>query len=353
MPRPETVDGARAPRISRRTLVLTPLSLLLAAALLAWLMPRATGVPWSRVARTLGEAPPLALAALPLLALVALGASAVGLRTAIPHLALSRAVPASAATTALSVAVPGGSTLAVGVLYALARREGARRTEVLAGIAAVTAAETAVGLLLVPLGVGALLLGGPTSLRGAPLAALAALSVGCLLVLAAGALALRRPVLAGILARLERGLDEMGLAHLAEGRVRAGAVLEIRDAAVARLRAHGAAILGAPLAVRAAQAAALLVALRAVGLEVPVPQAIAVFVLGRLLALVPLTPGGAGLAETGSAAALIALGHDPAASGAAAVLMTVTTLLIPVALGLLAVPALRRARLAPAGDEQV
>lgn len=352
MPRPETADGARAPRVSRRTLVLTPLSLLLAAVLLAWLMPRVTGVPWSRVARALGEAPPLALVALALLALVALGASAVGLRAAIPRLALSRALPASAATTALSVAVPGGSTLAVGVLYALARREGARRTDVLAGIAAATAAEVAVGLLLAPLGAVALVLTGSTALGGAPLAALVALSAGCLLALAAGVLALRRSALAGVLARLESGLDAMGLAHLAGGGVRADTVLEIRDAAAARLRARGTAILGAPLAVRAAQAAALLVALRAVGLDVPLLQVVAVFVLGRLLALVPLTPGGAGLAETGSAAALIALGHDPAASGAAAVLVTVTTLLVPVALGLLAAPALQRARLMPTGEEQ-
>lgn len=340
MPRPETVDGADAPRISRRTLILTPLSILLAAVLLAWLMPRATGVSWARVGEVLATTSPRALAALVALAAVALLAGSLGLRAAM-GLGLRTAVPASAAATALSVAVPGGSTLAVGGLYALSRRAGRSRTDVLAGIAASTAAEAAVGLLLLPLGVGALLLGGPTGLGTCAVAALVALAAASVVALVAGAALLRGAVLAPLAARLERVIADAGADHLLGGRVTAEGVLAVRDAAAKHLRTHPITILGAPLAVRLVQAVALLVALRSVGLEVPPLQALAVFVLGRLLALVPLTPGGTGLAETGSAAALVALGHDPAASGAAAILVSITTVLVPVLLGLLAVPALR------------
>ena len=63
---------------------------------------------------------------------------------------------------------------------------------------------------------------------------------------------------------------------------------------------------------------------------------LAVFALGRVLSLVPLTPGGAGITETVGAAALVALGVSAADAAGAMLLLMVTMLLVPLLLGALA-----------------
>lgn len=333
-----------APRLTGRRIALTAASCVLALALLAWLMPRATGVGWAAVLAALRTAPPLSLALLVLLALGALGAGAVGTAGAFRGLGVRRAAPISAVATAVTVAVPGGATIAAGLLYAAARRAGVSRADAAAGIGLMTVAETAAGLLLVPVGALCLLLGAPALLGHGAGIGLAALAVVCLLCLVAGALLLRRDPLARLLEGAREGLEGLGLARMLDGRLDVADVLDVRDRAAARLRTHGALVLGAPLLIRALQLAALLVALEATGIAVAVPQAVGVLVLGRLLALLPLTPGGAGLAEAGSAALLVALGADRAGSGAAAVLVSAMTLLVPVLLGVLAAPIALRQR---------
>lgn len=333
-----------APRLTRSRLALTAASCVLALALLAVLMPRATGVGWDAVLAALRAAPPLSLALLVLLAFGALGASATGTAGAIRGLGLRRALPASAAATAVSVAVPGGATIAAGLLYAVSRRAGVSRADTIAGLVAVTVAEAAVGLLLVPVGALCLLLGAPGLLGPGAAAALIALGLLCPAVLAAGALVLRPAPLRRLLEGAREGLEGLGLGRVVEGRVDIDDVLDVRERVASRLRTHGAIVLGAPLAIRLLQLGALLVALHAVGVVVPSAQAVGVLVLGRLLALVPITPGGAGLAEAGSAALLVALGAERAASGAASVLVSVMTLLVPVVLGVLAAPAVLRRR---------
>lgn len=321
-------------RISARTVVLTAASVVLALVLLGWGLPAVTGTSWRRIAEVVAAAPAGALALLPVLALVALGAGALGLSAAVAGLPRRDAVPLSALSTAVSVTVPGGSTLALGLLYAAGRRRGVGAAALVVGVALITAADLGAGLLLAPAGALGYALSGSGALGGGAVAAvwvLAALSAAALV---AGVLLVRRRTLAALLTGV---LDGLGALLGARGSSWSSAtVLARRDEAALRLRAHTPGILLPPLVVRACQFAALVVALDAVGLEVPLPLAVAVFALGRLLALIPLTPGGTGIAETGSAAALIALGFDAGAAASAAVLVSVTTLLTPLALGLLA-----------------
>ena len=60
---------------------------------------------------------------------------------------------------------------------------------------------------------------------------------------------------------------------------------------------------------------------------------LAVFALGRVLALVPLTPGGAGISETVSGAVLVALGVASADAAAAMLLLLVAMLVVPLLAG--------------------
>lgn len=327
-------DAARA---TPRTVVLTLGSALLAAALLGWGLPRLTGVPWGRILDTAAAAPGWALVALPLLALAALGLGALALGTALEGIGALRAVMLSAVTTAISLAVPGGSMIALGLVHVTARRAGLRLPAIVTGLALVLLPQAAAGALLVPIGVLGYLLGDVHPLSGITTALLV---VGALLYIAAAvgvALLLRRGPFARLVGFAVDRLagDDSDDPEVLDPAQWAPVVLDARDRTAARLRAHAGVLLGAPLLVLALQCGALAVAARAAGLDVPAPMTLAVFALGRVLALVPLTPGGAGLVESGSALALMGFGQPDAGSATAAVLLSITTLLAPLALGLL------------------
>lgn len=69
------------------------------------------------------------------------------------------------------------------------------------------------------------------------------------------------------------------------------------------------------------------------GIELPFGQLFAAYAIGRLLTAVGVTPGGLGVTETGTAAALVAWGADPAAAMAGVVLFSIFTHLMEIPLG--------------------
>ncbi len=75
--------------------------------------------------------------------------------------------------------------------------------------------------------------------------------------------------------------------------------------------------------------------LRITGVEMFYGQIFAAYAIGRLLTAVGVTPGGLGVTETATAAALVAWGADPAPAMAAVVLFSVYTHLMEVPLGAL------------------
>ena len=80
----------------------------------------------------------------------------------------------------------------------------------------------------------------------------------------------------------------------------------------------------------------LLVALRHVGVsnaEVAWPEVLAAFSFVRLISALPITPGGLGVVELGTTAALIAAGGEEARVVAAVLVFRLLTFLLPVPLG--------------------
>ncbi|WP_338748423.1 lysylphosphatidylglycerol synthase transmembrane domain-containing protein [Janibacter alittae] len=69
------------------------------------------------------------------------------------------------------------------------------------------------------------------------------------------------------------------------------------------------------------------------GVELPFGQLFAAYAIGRLLTAVGVTPGGLGVTEAGTVAALVAWGADPAAAMAGVVIFTIFTHLLEVPLG--------------------
>lgn len=325
---PADVDLDSRPRIPTGRIVTGALSLLLLIALLALALPWASGASWQEILQVLLGAPVWAVPVIALLGACALGLEALTVRTAVTGSRYSSALLGHTASNGLGLAVPGGSVLGLGLLAWILRRAGSAVPVILTGVLVASAVEMVISSFLVPLvGLGAYALGSATgtaqiALPGAIWAAAVAV-LGAVLALVLMMLLLRREVLAGLIARFGDQIPE----HIAD------AVLVQRDALVETLRQRPAALLAPTFAARVLQWAALLLAFEAVGAEVPLLLTVAVFALGRLLALVPVTPGGAGISEAVGAGALVALGVGPADAASAMLLMLVCTLVVPLLAG--------------------
>ncbi len=92
-------------------------------------------------------------------------------------------------------------------------------------------------------------------------------------------------------------------------------------------------LIAGSLAYTAAQVVLLGVSLHAVGLVLPTTALIAAAAIERLGTVIPLTPGGAGVAEAGTIAWLIALGLDPTQAVAGVVLYRTFVVVMEIPIG--------------------
>ena len=318
------LDAERPPRATAGKVVAQLVSALLVIALLAWALPWATGASWGEIAGAFSSLPLWAVPAMALLGVGALLLESLTVRAALPGSRWSPALQGHAASSATA----GGSILGLTLMGWILRRAGLALPVILTGIMAASLVEMALTSVLIPvIGLGAYALSSSLApagiaLPGALWAALLAV-LGALLALAATALLLRRSVLTWLLAHSGQSVPENIAAQ----------ILRIRDSVVEVLR-HRAAALTLPTAgARLLQWGALLLAIEAVGAEVPLLLTVAIFALGRVLSLVPLTPGGAGVTEAVGGAALVALGVGSAQAASAMLLLLVTMLLVPLVCG--------------------
>lgn len=325
------LDAERPPRLSPGRLVAGSLSGVLVIALLAWALPWATGASWAEIGGSLSSLPLWALPTMVVLGVAALLLESLTVRAALPGSRWTPALLGHAASSATALAVPGGSVLGLGLLGWILRRSGLALPLIFTGIIAASLVEMVITSVLIPLlGLAAYALSSllaPTgiTLPGALWAALVAV-LGAVLALALTAVLLRRSVLAKLLTQFGESLPE----HLA------AEILTQRDALVQMLRRRALQLVAPTIGARLLQWVALLVAIEAVGATVPLALTVAIFALGRVLSLVPLTPGGAGVSEAVGAAALVALGVGAAESAAAMLLLLVTMLIVPLLGGALA-----------------
>ncbi|MDN5688429.1 MAG: flippase-like domain-containing protein [Brachybacterium sp.] len=329
---PSDLDLEHRPTVSPGKIVTGVLSLLLVVAVLVWGLPWVVGVNWAQIGAALAAVPAWAPIAVALLGLLALALEALTVRTAVDGARYPSALLGQTASAGMGLALPGGSVLGLGLLGWILRRSGITVVVIVTGIIAASLVEMVITSILVPLlGLGAYALSSwlaPTgvSLPGALWAGLVAV-LGAVLALALTVIVLRRRVLTRLLRRF---------GELIPSRY-AAVILAQRDALILLLRRRAAALLLPTLAARAAQWVALLLAIEAVGAEVPLLLTVAVFALGRVLSLVPVTPGGAGISETVLAAALVGLGVAAAEAAAAMMLMLVATLVVPLLAGAISI----------------
>lgn len=329
---PEELDIEQPPRVSAGKIVTGALSVLLVAAVLAWILPWATGAQWPQIIDTLLQAPAWALPAVALLGAGALALEGLTVRTAVSGSRYSSALLGHTASTGMGLALPGGSVVGLALMGWILRRAGLAVPVIVTGIIAASLVEMVITSILIPVvglgayAAGSLLAPAGIALPGAIWAALLAV-LGAVIALALTMVLLRRAVLTSILDRL----GDMIPPHISS------MALTQRDALVAMLRRRAVPLVLPTLAARVLQWAALLVAIDAVGADVPLLLTVAIFALGRVLSLVPVTPGGAGITETVGAAALVALGVGAADAAAAMLLLLIATLVVPLVAGAIAV----------------
>lgn len=277
------------------------LRLVLAVAMVsggAWVVLHGVaGVASSAVARVVGDVGLGHLAILALIWAAGLGMYSVVLSSAMPGLTAGRTLTVNITGSAVANVVPLGGALATALNWRMLNGWGHSNAAFVAYSTVTNALAVVMKLALPVVAVGCLM---AASAR-VPLV-LWWTAIVCAAVLAAGT--------AATVWLSRRSPSPASAGHRYRQRVAgflAGSGEQIRHI----VRRRWAWLLAGSVAYTAAQVVLLGASLRAVGLVVPAAPLIAAAAIERLGTIIPLTPGGAGVAEAGTIAWLIAAGLDP------------------------------------------
>ncbi|MFC7487620.1 lysylphosphatidylglycerol synthase transmembrane domain-containing protein [Knoellia sp. CPCC 206453] len=283
----------------------------LTLAALWWALPRVAGVGWSAIWTVLGSISPGTALVLAVLWMAGLLAHSFVLTAALPGLSRRRALTLNLTGSAVSNVLPFGGALGLALNLSMVRAWRFRRSSY-ATFVLVTSIWDVLAKLALPVvamafmtAAGAL----PTSSLRSGAVLGSSLLVAVMALTAAG---LSSDRLAGraarVVAPVARRLGRLDQGSPAQLDAR---LLEARDRVRQVVLTRWAQLTTGMLGYVALQGLLLWFCLRAVGLTEPVYAVLAALAADRLLSLIPLTPGGAGFAEVGAAATLIACGADP------------------------------------------
>lgn len=312
-------------------------SLAVLATILVVVLPSVTGASWDSAMRALSLVSLPTLTALTALWLVGLWAYSFVLAASLPGLTKGQGFVLNLVGSGVSNLVPFGGALGVGVTWTMARQYGFTNRAI--GLyTGVTGVWNILARLALPLaGLAALLVVG-ARVSGAVVVASGIGAVLCALVIALMVAALTSERFG---ARLVAAVVSAtaALARLV-GRTAPedldSALMSQRESAVELLRRGRGGLVVGMLAYLVLQGVLMWACLAAVGSDLGWAEVTAGYALGRMLTTVVITPGGTGFAETGTAAALIALGGDPVVTVAGVLLFSFFTFACEIPGGLLA-----------------
>ena len=308
-------------------------ALAVALAALWWALPKIAGVGWSAIGAVVGGISPLEALLLGAVWMAGLFAHSFVLTAALPGLSRRRALTLNLTGSAVSNVVPFGGALGLALNLSMIRSWRFHRSSY-ATFVVVTNIWDVLGKLALPvLAVGVMNARGPLP---TPALRSGAMVGACLLVtflvVVAGVVCNDRIALAAVrvvapsFAGVRRRSDTMRPSSRmpSSRRGRGSARWSWRGWAQLTIGMVGYVAL---------QGALLWCCLRAVGLDEPVYAVLAALAADRLLSLIPLTPGGAGFAEVGAAATLIACGAAPLAVTAGVLLYRAFIFLLEIPVG--------------------
>lgn len=291
------------------------------------LLPRAVGTSWSTVGTTLGQISLIGVGALAVVWITGLWAHSWVLAASLPGLTKRRGLTLSLTGSAVANVLPLGGAVGTGLNYAMTRRWGFS-PGAFGGFLAVTtllnvvAKLGVVGLMLALtplLHTSAALPVGRTSLLLIPVV-LALAAVGWFLASPRAAAATGRAVDRAV--RLVR--RNSNTRH---------SLPQLRTSMLSVFRGGWRPMTLGMVAYLALQLALLWLCFALLGSSISLPVLMTGLAVERLLTLITITPGGAGVVEVGTAAALVALGGDPVAVTAGLVLFRGFTYLLEIPVG--------------------
>jgi uncharacterized membrane protein YbhN (UPF0104 family) len=298
-----------------------------AAAATLVLLPRAVGTTWTSVGGLLGQVSLAGIIALSVVWIAGLFSHSFVLAASLPGLSKRRGLTLSLTGSAVSNVLPLGGAAGTGLNFAMTRRWGFSSTS-FAGFLAVSTLVNVVAKL----GVVAVAL----ALIPAVHTALPAGRTGLLLlpVLAALALVAWALLSAPVAAWCGRGLDRL-VGSVRSGRRSAleSSLPELRLSILRVFRGGWVPMSAGMIGYLFLQAALLWLCFHVLGASLGAGAVLAGLAVERLLTLIPITPGGAGVVEVGTTAALIALGGDPAIMTAGLLLYRGFTYLLEIPVG--------------------
>ncbi len=330
-----TADGAPAAHEwSPRRIAQAVIGLGLAVALLVWGLPYFAKTSWAEIWASLQAVPFAHVVGFQALMLIGLYCYTFTLTGALKGLTHGRALILNLCGSSVSNLLPGGGAVGLAATYAMCRSWGFtnRSTSTMAIVTGIWNVLSRIALPLIA--IVALWWGNRDLPPALADAAIAGMVTGLVVI----------GVLVAVIAseaqaqRVGRLLDR-ALAPLFRRRKR-GATMSV-DQLVRDMRAritdtvrHGwiAMTLGM-IGFFGVYYLLFVVIMRDVGVDRPLGILFAAFAIGRLLTAVGITPGGLGVTETATAAALVGWGADPAAATAGVVLFSVITHLMEVPLG--------------------
>ena len=253
-------------------------------------------VAWSDVAALLRHVPPEQLALLTLIWLGGLVVYSLVLSAALPGLGVPRSLLLNLSGSAVSNVIPLGGAAGTALNWRMVTRWGHSGTAFAAFCLLTNGLDVLTKLLLPLVAVAGLLL-----VSAHVPATLWVMAACCGGVLVAGA------IVEAFVSRISGG-SRIGYGFL--GRLH-GQLRESWQGTAQLLKADAPRLLGASFGYIAAQVALLDVSLQTAGLHPPVTVVVMAAAIERLGTLIPITPGGTGVAEVGAIAWLIGTGLPP------------------------------------------
>jgi uncharacterized protein (TIRG00374 family) len=309
-----------------RRAIISLLTCIATAALLV-LLPRAVGTSWATVGSILGRIPPIGLAALAVVWIAGLWAHSWVLAASLPGLTKRRGLTLSLTGSAVANVLPLGGAVGTGLNYAMTRRWGFT-PGAFGGFLAVTTLLNVVAKLGV-VGIALALTPILHTSTALPVGRTSLLLIPVLAALVAVGWYLASPGTAVVAGRaLDRVIRLVRRTSNAQH-----SLPQLRNSMLRVFRGGWRPMTLGMVAYLALQLALLWLCFTLLGTSISLPVLVTGLAVERLLTLIPITPGGAGVVEVGTAAALVALGGDPAAVTAGLVLFRGFTYLLEIPVG--------------------
>jgi uncharacterized protein (TIRG00374 family) len=333
-----TLDAEFQPEVRRltwRQVVQSVLGIVMAVALIAYGLPRVAQTTWTEIWHQFTFVSGWSAALMLALMLVGLYCYTFTLIGSLPGLTHLRALMVNAAGSMVSNMLPAGGALGVALSYLMYRSWGFTRRNISTSLV-VTGVWNIMARVLLPVVAIILVIFGPVDApTPVEIGSAVAAVIGIGLLATFLALIYSDRLSHQIVAAVEK------VARPFSKKLRAGVrldpiVQDQRARTSSVVRAHGLKMSLGLAGMFLFFYVLYVVACRSVGLDMPLVELFVAYAFRQFLTVVPITPGGLGLTEAGTAGILVAFGGDPGAAAAAALLYAVFTHLLEVPLGLVA-----------------